>query len=122
MSNIHAARERAYYRQDGHCYYCRHPTWLASPDAFARTHAMSLRCAQLYRATAEHLRPRQDGGRGGDNIVVACWLCNHRRHARTGLSPTPEAYQHRIAQRVSAGGWWPSGCTVLASKRSLHKN
>jgi len=124
MFTIKIDRTRAYRAQAGRCFYCDAPTWLADPDAYSRTHRMSLRCAHQFRATAEHLVARQDGGRGGANIVVACWLCNHRRHARPTQAPQPDAYRASIRKRRQQGRWWPRGISfaVPLEKRRAVSN
>jgi hypothetical protein len=105
MCNLKSARKRAYTVQSGRCFYCDAPTWLTDPETFARAHRLSRRCARQFQATAEHLLARQDGGLGGANIVVACCLCNLRRHARKGKAPTPDAYRQHIRARLAQGRW-----------------
>ncbi len=105
MSNVKAARARAYFAQSGRCVYCNAPTWLTDPEKFARGHGLARNRVRLFQATAEHLVAQQDGGCGGDNIAMACWLCNHRRHARKGQAPTPDAYHALVRRRVAQGRW-----------------
>ncbi len=58
-------RAEALQRQGGRCFWCD-----AGLDAES--------------ATADHVSPRAFGGRTTpDNIVAACWPCNHRRGRRT---------------------------------------
>ncbi|MDH5274677.1 MAG: HNH endonuclease [Gammaproteobacteria bacterium] len=72
----------------------------------AKANRVTLRLVRLLRCTAEHLRPKQDGG--GDtfsNIAAACWLCNKRRHAQRKIAPTPETYRALVQRRVSRKRW-----------------
>ena len=103
--SIKTARARAFHRQNGRCCYCGRPVWLDDPVAFARTHGLTAAQAAEQRATAEHLRARCDGGRGGDNIAAACWLCNRRRHQRREGALSSEDYRQRVATRVQKGRW-----------------
>lgn len=43
----------------------------------------------VSHATRDHLVPQSWGGRGGDNIVLACWHCNHRKGDRKDTAPKP---------------------------------
>lgn len=72
--------EQAYERQGGKCYWCGcEMTWGEDPP-------------KSHTATAEHLKPRADGGRSTkSNIVAACAKCNHTRGA------TSEASKHNNA-------------------------
>lgn len=76
------SRSRAYRRHGGRCWYCRVLTWRDSPDALPRSGELPIGVIKQLQATAEHLVARCDGG--GDtrvNVVVACRVCNLRRHA-----------------------------------------
>jgi len=49
----------------------------------ARSYRLTLRQAKSFRCTAEHLMAKRDGGSDDqENIVAACWVCNHTRHRR----------------------------------------
>ena len=105
--SIKAARARAFRRQNGFCCYCGWPIWLANPAVFARTHGLTAAQAAEQRTTAEHLNARCEGGRGGDNIAAACWLCNRRRHQRRKGALSPEAYRQRVVALIRKGRWHP---------------
>ena len=78
------------------CYYCDLEMCDGDPERFMARHGLSLRQAELRRCTAEHLKPRSEGGTdASDNIVAACLFCNRRRHrARTPLAP--EQYKRHV--------------------------
>jgi len=101
------ARARAFQRQNGRCCYCQCPTWLSDAAAFARQHGLTVSQASELRATAEHLVARQDGGKGAANIVVACLLCNRRRHQRACEAPSADVYRARVAKLAQKGKWLP---------------
>jgi hypothetical protein len=119
MSNVRAARARAYFAQSGRCVYCNAPTWLTDPEKFARGHGLVRNRVRLFQATAEHLVAQQDGGCGGDNIAMACWLCNHRRHARKGQAPAPEMFRHEVEKRLANASWWPPGVSFVQTRSRI---
>lgn len=95
-------RNRAYYLQNGRCFYCDQPMWLDYPEHFAHLYGMSLRQAAAFRCTAEHLLPQRLGGKTNrKNIVAACFCCNRRR------ADTPDwvAFKVHVLQRVRTGRW-----------------
>lgn len=52
-------RERL-IKKDPHCYYCG--------------------CeVTLDNSTLDHLIPRSKGGKGGNNLVLSCYSCNHKK-------------------------------------------
>ena len=112
MMSLRQLRFRAFERQQGLCFYCGLPMWLANPDEITclgvrRSAALPMQC------TAEHLVARKDGGRDTvDNIVAACVLCNSRRHQRK-KPPAPQAHQERVRKRVANGKWHPPGILCL---------
>ncbi|NNC52061.1 MAG: hypothetical protein HKO08_03355 [Erythrobacter sp.] len=59
----------------------------------------------MFRATAEHLLARSEGGADcPGNVVAACWYCNsHRHRARSPLSP------EKYAEKVRAKRQWDVG-------------
>jgi len=81
------------------CYYCGLEMLEADPVRFMARHGLSPRQAEQRRCTAEHLRPRGEGGTDAShNIVAACWLCNQARHwARTPLAP--EQYRRHVRRQ-----------------------
>lgn len=105
---IHA-RNLSFQSQNGRCYYCASPMWLADPESFANRYRLTLRQAWQFRCTGEHLVAQQDGGgHGRGNVVAACYFCNHARHAhRPKGAPTADSYRARVRQRVSVGKWLP---------------
>lgn len=95
-SQLQRSRNTAFSRQDGKCYYCGLRMWLSDPTGPA-----ALRC------TAEHMKPRSEGGRDcASNIVAACVHCNRTRHKRK-LPPSPETYRAEVRRRVARGAWLP---------------
>ena len=95
-SQIQRSRKTAFGRQQGKCYYCDLRMWLDGPAG-----PSALRC------TAEHLKPRsQGGGDGPSNIVAACLHCNQTRHKRK-KPPEPDRYRAEVRKRISRGAWLP---------------
>ncbi|HWV09800.1 MAG TPA: HNH endonuclease signature motif containing protein [Pseudomonas sp.] len=83
-SQLQKHRQSACEAQGGLCIYCRQPMG--------------------RKATAEHLRARQEGGTDcRDNIAAACKRCNHRRHADprcASLSPVDYATFVQLERRA----------------------
>lgn len=105
-----SARNAAFHRQHGRCFYCDFPMWLTDQAAFAAAHGLTLRQASRLKATAEHLVAQQDGGRNGANVVAACHHCNQARHRfRPHAAPTPERFLARVRSRVKHHHWHPRG-------------
>jgi len=79
--------------------------WRNDQAAFADRYKLSKKRARLFRATAEHLVARRDGGSDRlQNIVAACWFCNSRRHyARDPLSPNE--YAIKVRAQLAKGKW-----------------
>ncbi len=76
----------------------------ASTD-FAKRHGMKPRTTKLFRATAEHLTAKCDGGPDtATNIVAACIWCNQRRHAQP-KPPASDLYLSKVQRRMKAGRW-----------------
>lgn len=75
-------RRKAAVAQRHLCYYCgKEMMWEAGTARFMARHGLSPQQAELRRCTAEHLKPRSEGGTDAShNIVAACWLCNQARH------------------------------------------
>ncbi|CAN7613942.1 HNH endonuclease [Massilia sp. LjRoot122] len=101
-------RQQACKRQRGRCYYCELP--LHSGNAAS---SRELALCRLLQCTAEHLLPRQDGGRDtAENIVAACLYCNRRRHNRPVDRVLPPAeFQSYVAKRMARGKWHPAICS-----------
>jgi 5-methylcytosine-specific restriction endonuclease McrA len=99
------SRKKAFDRQQGRCYYCSYPIWLADPDSFKSTHGLTKAQAKLFQCTAEHLTPRSEGGSDAlGNVAAACWYCNWQRHRRAAKIE-PNAFRDHVRKRVSAGRW-----------------
>ena len=94
-------RRKAAVAQCYRCYYCDLQMWEDDPAPFMARHGLSRRQAEQRRCTAEHLKPRSEGGTDASkNIVAACWFCNRTRH-RAGIALSPEQYKHHIRRRRS---------------------
>lgn len=92
-------------RQSGKCCYCGQPMWTDNAAEFARAHSLGDRQVLLFRATAEHLFPKSDGGRTTvENIAAACHFCNRTRH-RLKRVPPPDAYRRYVMTRLAKGRW-----------------
>lgn len=105
MSKIQKIRNASFKAQNGVCYYCQQPMWRDHPDAFARQHLISVRQARFLQATAEHLRPRSEGGGNArTNIVAACFFCNSTRHKAKVPLP-PAGHLKKVRARMAAGRW-----------------
>jgi len=104
---LQRSRQHAFARQGGKCYYCGLPMWLAEPSG-----------PQRLRCTAEHLKPRSEGGGNGpSNIVAACLHCNRTRHKRKH-PPEPERYRDEVQRRIKRGGWMPRNVIAWAKSRA----
>lgn len=55
--------------QNGRCFYCSGPMYLPNDS----------RCSFERRVTRDHRVPLSKGGRGGPNIVGACYQCNSKK-------------------------------------------
>ena len=93
----------AYWRQDCRCIWCGEQTWCSR--VMSKDDARNLfgvpphtpgsgKFLRHRRATAEHILPKINGGKGGANIVMACARCNHTRSAdSTKYEPHPEVLE-----------------------------
>lgn len=100
-------RERRWIEQHGLCHYCRQPMWTGANgrQAFAEAFRVSERFAAAFQCTAEHLKPRGEGGTDrAENIVAACRFCNVTRHRRA-RPLAPEAYALHVRRRLGKGHW-----------------
>lgn len=92
-------------QQHGHCFYCRQPMWEGDSGQFAKCHSLSPSKAGFLRATAKHLKARQDGGRDTkQNIVAACSYCNHHRHKERRPKETDD-FAQKVRSRLAQGKW-----------------
>ena len=104
--SLYRTRVAAYHRQAGRCYYCGVLMWLSDASRFAAQHSLSCGVTRWLQCTAEHLKPRRDGGNDSPpNVVAACYCCNLRRHKGRNTAPTPDAYRNLVRRRVSRRGW-----------------
>lgn len=104
MTKLQRLRTRAFLAQGGLCFYCGIPMWLHSPTELG----IKPRTARPLRCTAEHVVPRQDGGRDTqENIVAACLHCNLRRHKRK-TPPPADVFRALVHRRLARGKWWPA--------------
>ena len=99
------SRQKAYQQQLGCCIYCYKPMWVEKPEGFAIKFKLTKRQVKLYQCTAEHLLPRQDGGKDNlNNIAAACKYCNQQRHKpKSALSPVK--YQEYVQGKVAKNRW-----------------
>jgi 5-methylcytosine-specific restriction endonuclease McrA len=105
MSKIRKLRDACFCSQDGRCHYCDAPMWQREPAHFARKHGITESLARVLQATAEHLKPRCEGGYDdATNIVAACLFCNRHRH-RTRTALPPERFKDKVRNRLAAGRW-----------------
>lgn len=106
QSTLQKSRLSAFRAQGRRCYYCGSCMWLQDPSEVPGL--AGTRAARLLRCTAEHLRPRSEGGPDGkSNIVAACLWCNTRRH-RTAVVRTPTLHREHVLRRIAKGGWFPA--------------
>lgn len=104
--SVSKLRSRAHQSQGGRCFYCSVMMWTDDCIDFANRHGLTPSLARWLQCTAEHLHPRQEGGRdSAENIAAACRYCNLRRHARRRKTPTPEEYRSFVRNRVSRKAW-----------------
>lgn len=98
-------RRQAFEQQSHRCYYCGFEMWENDPVRFASAHKITLRQAQLFMCTAEHLEARMDGGSNTpSNIVAACAFCNHGRH-KIKNPPEPDEMRRYVEKRLAKGLW-----------------
>lgn len=109
--HLRQLRRQAYLNQNCQCFYCRLLMWEQGGKQLARKLGIPIRLAKHLRCTAEHLRPKADGGPDTpENIVAACAWCNHYRHAgRAQHAPEPSAFQAEVIECMRRDGWHPSG-------------
>jgi hypothetical protein len=103
----------AFNLQHARCIYCEQPIWLKNPQTFAHQYNITLKQAQLFQCTAEHLLARRDGGKDDPtNIVAACHFCNQKRHhSKSAKDPIP--YKLYVAKRVIKRKWHTSFMSKL---------
>jgi len=79
--------------------------WQTDIDTFAKTYQISIKQAQCFKCTAEHLKAKQEGGTNAEcNIAAACHYCNQRRHKRK-KPLDPIAFKIHVEKRLTKGLW-----------------
>lgn len=112
--SAHSARNQAYSRQEGRCFYCKSKMWSAHSEVFASLHNLTRNQARLFQCTAEHVVARQDGGNHSQsNIVAVCRFCNLWRHRRR-KPPSSTEFLNIVQKRLYA-----RRCHIEASAYSL---
>lgn len=112
-----SARNSAFHRQNGRCYYCSFPMWLTDRAGFAVAHGLTLGQTSRFQATGEHLLAQQDGGGHGANVVAACHHCNQSRHRfRPRAAPNPDRFRALVQSRVKHLHWHPRELFRLLNK------
>ena len=105
--SLNRIRARAFSHQDGRCIYCSRPMWISDLKNFAVQQKLTVKQAQRFQCTAEHLNARKDGGDDAwSNIAAACRFCNMRRHTRK-VALTPEQFRALVRARLERGRWHP---------------
>ncbi|WP_372828210.1 HNH endonuclease [Polaromonas sp.] len=104
---LNNSRQAAYRAQAGLCFYCRCAMWTRSSIELTRSYDITKQQAKRLQCTAEHLRPRSEGGSDlPDNIVAACRHCNCTRHKRK-IPRSADEHLRRVRSRISGGRWHP---------------
>ena len=98
-------RHKAFSSQSHRCFYCHALMWETDPADFISLYRAPPYLVKKLQCTAEHLKPRSEGGKNVvENIVAACAFCNHTRHkAKKPLEPS--LYFNRVQSRVAHGHW-----------------
>lgn len=105
MERLRSLRRQAASRQAFRCYYCELPMWERDAAMFAARFSLSKAQANLLRCTAEHLKPKSEGGpENRANIVAACLYCNRTRHMAKNPLP-PERFRHYVNRRMQRRRW-----------------
>ena len=107
MPSLAKLRHQAFLHQSGCCHYCGLPTWEKTPEPVAKRLGVKPHQARGLKCTAEHLKPRCNGGKDTpENIVAACLHCNSTRH-KFKKPPSPDHYRLHVQKRIANGGWHP---------------
>ena len=115
-TSLKKLRYSAFLKQAGKCFYCRQPMWEEDQGEFAKRHGLTLKQSRLFQSTGEHLIPHAQGGQATpENLVAACFNCNHNRH-KHGRNLAVNAYLNRVKSRMCAGKWH----AFRATKVSVH--
>lgn len=88
-------RHAAFVRQERRCFWCSEEIY----ESVEETHPR--------RCTADHVRPVSRGGRTHpENIVAACYQCNH---TRPGWEFSPAGYSAARKREVKTSGTYSHG-------------
>lgn len=99
---IQSAREHAFFKQRGRCFYCGVDMWLRVPQEITEPFDLAVTTAEMLRCTAEHLQPKASGGSDRrSNIVAACYRCNTVRT----ITSSPEEHRDLVQSRMYRGDW-----------------
>ena len=103
--SLRAPRTKAFKKQQGRCYYCDLPMWISDAKIFSQRYKLTLKQAEQFKCTGEHLTAfHARGASNQSNIVAACHYCNAKRHARKE-ELSPKTYKKKVQKRVRAGKW-----------------
>ncbi|MBF0680102.1 MAG: HNH endonuclease [Devosia sp.] len=95
---ISRIRQAAFHTQGGLCWYCGRPMF---------TEIIPKSSTRRWLCTAEHLRPRSEGGADNQsNIRAVCLFCNQTRH-RMKQVLEPDVYRAYVRRRMAKGKWHP---------------
>jgi len=100
-------RQHAAANQNNRCYYCNAAMCIdvSVINDFAKSHNISVKQAKWLTCTAEHLIARQDGGKDThENIVAACYYCNHTRHKRK-ICSNAELFKAYVVKQLRKQKW-----------------
>ena len=104
-SPLSRLRESSLQRQRGRCFYCNVLLAPAKSEAFAKRFNLSPDQVRPLQCTAEHLKPRKDGGKDKrGNIVAACRKCNESRHSH-GKDLPPDKHKAQISKQIAQKKW-----------------
>ena len=106
MSNrLASTRRKACISQSYRCFYCHTKMWESDSAEFISQYKASPYLAKKLQSTAEHLKPKCEGGSNTiENIVAACQFCNSTRHkAKKPLDSSK--YLEFVQSRVKNGHW-----------------
>lgn len=101
--------EKLYREQEGRCYFCHEPTWMAERGVDGRRNPGGRR--KEFQATLEHRTPQVQGGTDHpSNLVMSCHGCNTKRREENfeyflsiRLDPVKwKAYNSKQGRKVSA--------------------
>lgn len=105
MDTLTKIRRKKMLAQRGRCYYCGLPMWDKALDQQLPKSCRSTKLPKALQCTAEHLKPRSEGGEDSEaNVVAACIFCNAARHRRK-RPRSPADHLAHVRKRMDAGRW-----------------